>query len=274
MKNFYRISFAICVCIAVASLSYTLWLKHDYDNLRDNLKREAASAARESKTVCVETGAPPAQTCIVKQLDDDDKLDWNIQEQTADWTFGTLLVGIVGALSGLLGLFWIRQTLLAANRANEISREAFVTGERAWIFTEIQPDGESEVDEHGNWNFPIVIVNTNYGKTVGLKVHSNIASCPMGKEREILEKLCEESRRLPFDDGVLLAPGETFRREWKWGYQPGEWEGKLKPYEYVARMLVGCVTYETPFGTGTHQTAFVYIVEGNELKKWSGGFAN
>ena len=183
-------------------------------------------------------------------------------------------MSIVGAMSGLLGLFWIRQTLLAANRANEISREAFITGERPWIFTEIEADFEADLDEHDIWSLDITIVNKNYGKSVALRVHSNIASCPLGKQKEAIEKLCTVSREQVFDDGILLAPGETFRRPWKWTYDPEEWVGKLKDYEPVARMIVGCVTYETPFNDGLHQTAFAYVIDAGKLAKWSGGFAS
>ncbi|TAY37192.1 hypothetical protein [Rhizobium leguminosarum] len=202
----------------------------------------------------------------------------SLQDETADWTFLLLVLGVMTGGISILGLIWIRASLLAAREANNINAAAIMTSERAWVFSTVAPDGEVEYFHDGEvTSLHIKIINRNAGKSAAINVHTNIHSSDLSRVSEVMDLLAKES--LQYDsarNGVLLGPGEEYNREWVWtSHDRFEIEFRTAPV-----LIVGCVTYETLFDDEKHQTGFVYIIgeptmTGGPptLRLWSGGFA-
>jgi hypothetical protein len=267
--------------LVVSALVLPIRMKLGFLDESSRLDREAKAEAVENvSNLCVRSGSPSSVTCFARTIDSNISADREhlVQVEIANWTFGMLITSIVGLVSGLLGLYWIRDTLKATNRSNEIGREALIVSERAWITSEIIQEADLDVEQDGTWFIEVSIRNTNFGKTPALKVHSNIAAATFGKEREELARICRENLSFNEDYGIMLAPGQTFSRPWRWHsarVDEGDEIGNS------SKVLVGCITYQTTFDQVQHQTAFVFIVEPDPdvsgkviFRPWAGSFAN
>lgn len=188
--------------------------------------------------------------------------------EIADWTFGMLLTSMIGVSFSVVGLYWVRGTLLAtrgtaeaAREANEITRASLQTSERAWIVSKIKPVGPISVDSDGHWLMPAHIVNSNVGKTPALNVSSNLLVTDSSGIPAAVEKLKQEALSNNKGSGILIAPQDGFERRWFIG--SSSIEGDNDNHEGIPEFIVGCVTYSTIFDEKIHYTIFVYNVSRN-----------
>ncbi|AGC35564.1 hypothetical protein RHEph01_gp054 [Rhizobium phage RHEph01] len=201
----------------------------------------------------------------------------SLQDETADWTFFLLLLGVVTGGVSILGLIWIRASLLAAREANSINAAAIITSERAWVFSRVETHTQLE-EYHGEvMQLDIRVVNKNTGKSAAINVHTNIHSSDGDHIDQVMDLLAKESLQSDSSqNGVLLAPGDEYSRPWMWSSHDRfdiQFDGSV-------RFIVGCVTYETLFDDQKHQTGFVFCIAAPDrsdgpaiLVPWSGSFA-
>ncbi|MBY3335512.1 hypothetical protein HFN99_01010 [Rhizobium laguerreae] len=202
----------------------------------------------------------------------------SLQDETADWTFLLLLLGIATGGLSILGLIWIRASLLAAREANSINAAAIMTSERAWVFSRVVTEQQLRFEHDDEIAYlDIQIVNKNAGKSAAINVHTNVACSDGDHIHEVMDQLARDS--LKFDSsefGVLLAPGDEYAREWLWA----DHDDIGIKFNRSVRFIVGCVTYETLFDDEKHQTGFVFSIDAPErmdgpaiLRPWAGSFA-
>ncbi|WP_155947798.1 hypothetical protein [Rhizobium sp. 2MFCol3.1] len=263
------------VTIAIAAL--TTW-KLSYEKEQ----REVRDASRSAMVRRVQKQCQLDLECLRQELSGlsaaGDNLAQSLQDETADWTYFILILGVVTGGVSVLGLVWIRASLLAAREANALNAAAIITSERGWVFSTVRPLDVLRLEHDGeSSSLHIGITNRNAGKTAAINVHTNVHSSDLHSIPLVMDMLATES--LEFDSehhGTLVPPGESYEREWSWtNYDRFEIE-----FRSQADFIVGCVTYETLFDDKKHQTGFVYLIEPTDelngkpiLRPWSGGFA-
>ncbi|WP_454700823.1 hypothetical protein [Agrobacterium burrii] len=217
------------------------------------------------------------QSCITRKLISgtvQEQLDSEIQNEIANWTFGLLITAILGAGTSLVGLVWIRASLIAARHANEINSLSISNAERAWVFPDVEPKGYVEYPEDSSVPIlEIVTVNRNFGKTAAMNVRTNIGASSLDHIDSVMKSLVAENLSLT-ENGILIPPGDSRLREWVWS---GDDRFELEMSDIA--FIVGCVAYETMFDNEVHVTGFVYWLSVDDwgkpvLTPWAGSFAN
>ncbi|MCF6370964.1 hypothetical protein [Rhizobium halophilum] len=185
--------------------------------------------------------------------------------EIADWTFGLLLTSMIGVGFSVIGLYWVRETLLAtrgtaeaAREANEITRTSNETSERAWIVSRVKPMSHITLDPDGNWGLPIVIENKNAGKTPALNVSTNVIAASLDEIGGAVSYLRKESGAHLKINGIMLAPNGVVERRWM--FHTTMTNEFYHTSSEIPEFIVGCVTYHTIFDEDLHHTIFVYHV--------------
>lgn len=179
--------------------------------------------------------------------------------------------GIIAAFTVILAVstifLWLSTKRLSAGGEEQLrlSREAYVTDQRAWIAVKLFPDGDARIsEEHISMSVSLKI--SNLGKTPALDVHTDITMMYFDRGdldvRTQLKQFCDKKREFNIF-GRPLPPGDFYFR--KWG--PSLERDKSKEYSTVALpVIMGCVTYQILPDKSLHQTSFAYIVGvGNDL---------
>ena len=215
---------------------------------------------------------------ILRGSDLQSQFDSQIQNEIANWTFGLLVIAVLGACTSVVGLVWIRASLVAARHANEINSMSIANAERAWVFSDAHADGYLN-ENHGVRSLEIRVDNKNFGKTAASNVRTNVGAATLDTIDDVMKRLVEDcSAPSKVKDGLLIPPGEVRVREWVWSSdatQGLEVDTSLGPVEFI----VGCVCYETMFDSEVHVSGFAYWISVDDwdritLVPWAGSFAN
>lgn len=223
-------------------------------------------------------GASECYRSVLRGSDLQDQFDSQIQNEIANWTFGLLIIAVLGACTSVVGLVWIRASLVAARHANDINSMSIANSERAWVFSDVRALGA--VNEHmGVRSLHILVDNKNFGKTAASNVRTNVGAASLDTIDEVMKRLVKVSNTpSPIRQGLLIPPGDLRTREWGWSanmIQGVEINTALDPIEFI----VGCVCYETMFDSEVHVSGFVYWINDDglgtvHLVPWAGSFAN
>jgi hypothetical protein len=190
------------------------------------------------------------------------------------WSTWILVVEVITSVGVLVILYWIRELYLAARAMQLNLLKLRGSASRPWINVEILADGDLEKRQDGS-GISINVLYQNVGMSPAIRAHTVVASAPLGHEAEVLAKISKQTRETGVQLGILLGPGESFSRPWYWSFKVEDWPNEID--RMVARLVVGCVTYESPLDDELHQTAFAFVVEetevGVEFKPWAGSYA-
>lgn len=187
------------------------------------------------------------------------------EREMADWAFGAVAASLASVAFSVVGLFWVKETLVAtrltaraAVEANEITRSQIETSERAWIVCKVKPVGRIRIEESGHWVMPIVVVNSNVGKTPALHVSTNVIAADMDDLEAAISFIKSGNRARHRENGIMLAPNDSYER--KWGFSSAMVDPAYQRNFRIPDFIVGCVSYSTIFDDDAHSTIFVYHV--------------
>lgn len=266
---------AIAVLVAGLTINWLVEVKADFEasqaaTANSIIQTRLTKASRECH------GAVDCFQATLRGSDLQDQFDSQIQNEIANWTFGLLIIAVLGACTSIVGLVWIRASLVAARHANEINSMSISNAERAWVFPDVRPSGYMGEQDGARW-LPVRVENKNFGKTAASNVRTIVGAASLNTIDEVMSRLVSRNNEpSPVRDGLLIPPGEVRQREWVWSSDASQ---DLPITSEAVSFVVGCVSYETMFDSEVHVTGFVYSIEIDELERvtllpWAGSFAN
>jgi hypothetical protein len=187
------------------------------------------------------------------------------EERVADYTLALAWLTAVLAAStvGLWIVTWrsgVRQSkdmesaVAAAHDANEISHQAIIADQRAWVLVgDVRIENGLVFKNHIAGMFVTVKVS-NVGKTLALNVHTQMEMI-YGYDTvpEAVKSMSEECRNLNrIHSTRTLLPGDSYRRKWGFTVQGDPSANIIFP------VIIGCTTYQISVDKSVHQTAFVF----------------
>lgn len=270
------ISLVAVTALAMVGISL---LKYRYEIVRNEAVAHGDALAHRLSDACA-ARIFTLYNCLQSQIDTDAAANTSTEKEIADWTFGMLLVSLGTAAISLGGLYWVARSIDASRRANELSALAIKTSERPWIIVHVEQAGPYEKTEKG-FNIPLDIVYTNKGNTPALRAHSWSGGTVYERQKDALRKGIVKygTKKSGEENGILLAPGQIFRRPWFVSYDCSDDDiGELDGAK-IASVVYGAVHYGTNFDEEIHLTAFVFIVEPARrrgkvtFRPWAGGLA-
>jgi hypothetical protein len=194
-------------------------------------------------------------------------------EQALALTIIQTIVGTVGLLLVLLSLRFTvgatRSAAMAANAAQDqvrLTREALIVDQRAFVRVDFSIEGDSVFYQQGA-SIRVAAKITNIGKTTANFVRTNMEMVLIeyGRSEEaVLNAFCEANKFREPAWSRLLVPNDTYTRDWVVTIEIDRPDGLINPSVLV------CVTYETIFDDGFHQTAFFYHLGTGEGDRYDG----
>jgi hypothetical protein len=173
----------------------------------------------------------------------------------ADYALGGLWIGGVGALATALAAWAAAVAARAAAKSNEISHQAFIADQRAWICVS-KPMIESDVTFiNGRANIIFSIEISNTGKTPATNIYTQMEALQGHDvdEDEAIATLAAKSRVFLTKHTRAIVPGEQYRRAWGLTFY-GDGEFGIYP------TIIGCVTYVVRPSVEIHQTLFSFDI--------------
>lgn len=280
-KRHHSIWGLIITAIAVLFAALTIYWLTEAKKAFEASQAATANSIVETRIAKANRDCRGAVDCFQATLrgsDLQEQFDSQVQNEIANWTFGLLIIAVLGACTSIVGLVWIRASLVAARHANEINSMAISNAERAWVFSEVHPEGHiQEVDGIDCIN--IRVEHKNFGKTAASNVRTNIGAASLDTVDEVMKRLvADNTKPSTAKYGLLIPPGDVRHRAWVWSSD--ETQGvKIDLSIDKASFIVGCVSYETMFDTDVHVSGFVYSVNVDswgtlKFHPWAGSFAN
>ena len=159
-----------------------------YDAEANGYAAQYRAATQPRVDDCFRQGQSPNTTarCVEEAINSDheeQRSEHNLdaQRQMADWAWWLLIVNAVQTPVTMIGILLLLRNIQQAEAANEISRQAMIAENRAWM--EIVPNftlGDFRYQEDNGGEFRINTIGTiqNIGKTVALNVGYTIALIP------------------------------------------------------------------------------------------------
>jgi hypothetical protein len=190
---------------------------------------------------------------------------WTTGEPVTFYTFVlAIFTGVLGISTvGLWFVTWrsgIRQSrdmegaIAAARAANEISREAIIADQRAWVTVGDMQFENGLIFKKNGADLALSVKVANVGKTPALDVHTQMEMLyDYGQAPDAIKKLSENCKL-----GVVvhwtraLLPGDSYRRKWGFTIQAQPTDNIIFP------VIIGCTTYRIVPDKSLHQTAFVF----------------
>jgi len=174
----------------------------------------------------------------------------------------SLLVAFTMVLAIFTGMLWWSTNKLwkAGERQADLTKQALISGQRAWISVSMEADGDCEVGG-GSIVLPVKLKVTNIGNTPAMRAHTfmKMVFPKTGLVQDELRALCAEQLKPNDYASRLVLPKETYDRLWVPTYPD---ESGLPMEDIVAFWphIIGCVSYQVLGDDTVHQTAFVYGV--------------
>jgi hypothetical protein len=246
-----------------------------YESDATNRAYAYARQAEQQMASDCRTGVPRDRAdCVNKaqettREDQRKELDLAAQWVTAWWTQVTGSAAVVGVILSAFGVFLVWRTFRATREGNEISRQAMMTDNRAWMEIEIQSLGDLR---YANDEFRLKVIYRvkNIGKSVALNVSCEaelIRDPLLGENRtigEIPPKISALYDRLKQHPPKLMAqniwPGRASEpHEWDTAVQADSVQLRVsenEPTDLYPMCLVVSVRYNTTFDVAdeVHQT--------------------
>lgn len=232
------ISFLAAICVLAGALTYTFQIGALSGQFETQANGYAANYSHDTeqqiKACSREADRNVATECVKEALrasreSQRSEQDLSTQRQMSEWAFWSLIVAISSATITALGTYLIYQQIILTRKAveetgrataemeiaNQISRQAIETGNRAWIaFTDfaksriIDPDGKVI-------GYAIECRGRNTGNTPAFNAYSVQISELTADETplEILKFIENKAYREPFDkaEKVVITPGGPSR---------------------------------------------------------------
>jgi hypothetical protein len=141
------------------------------------------------------------------------------------------------------------------------AREATAADNRAWITVKLEVNSFEFQKNVGAFDVKVRV--ENIGKTPALHVHTHVdvvVDHDFVSISNDVRKLAALNRLKDRSSSRILAPNDFYLRPWGPTFEVNleEFENRYSREFYP--VIIGCVTYETQFGTELHQTAFAYVV--------------
>ena len=213
---------------------------------------------------------PNPDQSVSKGPEPHERYDLCQQWRMAEAAERALIISWVQLGFGFLGIAGLLATVIysamaatAARRSADISAQAFVNSERAWITTKLEEVGDLRLSRKQTFfGLGIKLRNTNIGKTPALNVQSNVRLIDVlgqRNEAEITGRIIEELKRDNANSSAastrMLAPQDHYVREWF----PSAQLGDPVP-EMVSFNIVICVSYNVLHDDKLRHTASVYML--------------
>jgi hypothetical protein len=157
-----------------------------YDAEANGYAAQYHSATEQRINDCLRQRRPPntAARCVEEAANaghEEQRAEQNLdaQRQMADWAWWLLVVTVVQTPITLVGILLLLRNIQQADAANEISRQAMMAENRAWV--EIVPTftlGGVKFTDDGQMFLNTSFSVRNIGKTVALNVGWHIALIP------------------------------------------------------------------------------------------------
>jgi hypothetical protein len=183
----------------------------------------------------------------------------------------SLVISWVQLWFGFFGIVGLIATVIysaiaasAARRSAEISAQAFINTERAWITTKLEQVGDLRLSgDKEHFGLLIGFRNTNVGKTPAINVHSNVRLLDLHGVRdqiaaidETISELKKENTTPPGVSTRMLAPQDNYLREWGPGLDV---RNKLARHVFIN--IIICVSYNVLHDDKLRHTVSVYILD-------------
>jgi hypothetical protein len=190
------------------------------------------------------------------------------------WTKLSVLLAIVSAIVGGLGLFALlyslrlnRRATAAAQSAVEVARETNKAQSRAWISAECTLEkpsvGTTQFGVNGIY-FNVRCQARNHGRSpaTGVSFHAEIALVGMNTPApdEIMNTYCDAIRQRSDRDAEAIFP-EAVTTTGHMVFLPEQSivdDIASKDFKMISPVVYGCLNYKSPYTEGVRQTRFLY----------------
>lgn len=212
-----RIVFALVFAILSAGLIWTLSAEHTQSTKARSYAKEYAEEAenRIAKT-CVDRVPAAFAKCaaeIVKANRESYRAEYDLraQEETADWTFWAVAIGLAQFIVSGIGLWAIVQNLRQNDQTIAHSRQSFETENRAWLNVNAAFSNGTQLNWVGGKVEAVFdVVACNVGKTVAKEVYTGV-DFALGRKGavEAIKKMREQTSPI----GIFFLPEMLFPNE-------------------------------------------------------------
>lgn len=177
---------------------------------------------------------------------------------------GILAVATIGLGAATVGLY------LTGEKQVQITREALIGDQRAWIVTSLEIGTEGLVRRNGRFELDVKLRVSNIGRSPAHGVHTNMKLFEDVDDHEI--RALAESNKTRHPHSLFVTPNDFYYRHWR-----PSLEQRDKYNQGAGRtfspLLVGCVSYDILQDKDVHQIAFVYLIGHKDGSPWGSAFS-
>lgn len=247
----------------IASTALTLLLTLNQQQIYARERSQAAEAAAhyaDHEGECVDTAEPVAKAqCISdkrKAIYEQKQAiaDLRAQQDMSTWTFALMLLGVVGLLASIAGVFLVFENLKA-------TRELFVADKRPWLKVVVainDADAQKAYRYEGKDWFKLIIRVENVGQLPAYSVRLSGIYALHDGEKQFTAAMSLDRKAYKIR-GRTVFPGaeEVYRETLSCSSGDGQF--------FVSVDLGGFIDYQFDGSDEIHRTPFVWRVSGSLL---------
>jgi len=170
---------------------------------------------------------------------------------------GALAFATVGLGAATLGLY------LTGEKQVEITRQALIGDQRAWIVTSLEIGPTGLKIAKGYMELDVRLKVTNIGRSPAVGAHTDIMF--LNDISEVSDKLKELAykNKPSHDHGLPVAPNDYYYRPWG-----ATTQNSIGVRVHESPILIGCVSYHILQDKQIHRTAFAYHIGKKDGSDW------